>query len=340
MKTLAILTMVLGTGAAVFAMQPQDEAKIREAIRGLGSENFEEREKAAAELRKSGAPALEALKKAADESDDPEVRARAKRLVQEIEKPAKAKSRAPGIRPGMSRLTIRQSNGDTVYAINPEEGEPIEFQRSKDGAVKLTYPDGTGGQAEASAESLEKFLSEQKTLAEKYGISKEGIEYGGTRLSFGARRALPAVPRLDVPELPGMPGWPDLEEFKTLREDLRRAFEELNKSRTFPPDMWERNFFGGEATGRGLQLTPVPGVLRTQLAIPEGQGVVVESVREGSAADAAGLKRHDVILEIDGEKVSGPADVRTHLKRESSVKVLRAGKEQALKPEPGRKKEF
>ncbi|HTF57343.1 MAG TPA: PDZ domain-containing protein [Planctomycetota bacterium] len=340
MKTLTILTMVLGTGVAVFAMQPQDEAKIKEAIRGLGSENFEEREKAATELRKAGAPALEALKKAADESDDPEVRARAKRLVQEIEKPAKQKGRAPGLRSGNARLTIRQANGDVVYTIQPEEGEAIEFRRSTDGAVKLTYPDGKGGKAEASADSLEKFLADQKALAEKYGISKEGIDYGGTRLSFSARRALPAVPRLDVPELPGMPGWPDLEEFKTLREDLRRAFEELNKSRTFMPEMWERNLFGAEATGRGLQLTPVPGVLRSQLAIPEGQGVVVESVREGSAADAAGLKRHDVILEIDGNTVSGPADVRTHLKRESSVKVLRSGKEQTLKPEPGRKKEF
>src|SRR6185295_17276009 len=113
--------------------------------RGLGSENFEEREKAATELRKAGAPALEALKKAADESDDPEVRARAKRLVQEIEKPAKPKTRAPGVRPGVARISIRQSNGDVIYAINPEEGEAIEFQRSKDGAVKLTYPDGRGG---------------------------------------------------------------------------------------------------------------------------------------------------------------------------------------------------
>jgi membrane-associated protease RseP (regulator of RpoE activity) len=340
MKTLAILAMVLGTSVAVFEMQPQDEAKIREAIRGLGSENFEEREKAATELRKAGAPALEALKKAADESDDPEVRARAKRLVQEIEKPAKAKSRAPGLRLGNSRLSIRQTNGDTLYTIQPEEGEAIEFQRSTNGAVKLTYPDGKGGKAEASAESLEKFLTEHKDLAEKYGISKGGIDFGGTRLSFSARRALPAVPRLDVPEIPGIPGMPDLEEFKTLREDLRRAFEELNRSQAFLPELWERNLFGVEAAGRGVQLTPVPGVLRSQLSIPEGQGLVVESVREGSAADAVGLKRHDVILEIDGAKVSGPGDVRTRLKRESSVKVLRGGKEQTLKPEPGRKKEF
>jgi len=340
MKTLAILAMVLGTAAAVFATQAQDEAKVKEAIRGLGSENFEEREKAATELRKAGAPALEALKKAAGESDDPEVRARAKRLVEEIEKPSKAKARAPGFRPGNARIAIRSSNGDIIYAVTPEEGEAIEFRLSKDGAVKLTYPDGKGGRAEASAESLEKFLADQKTLAGKYGISKEGIDYGGTRLSFSARGGFPLVPRLDVPELPGMPGWPDLEEFKTLQEDLRRAFEELNKSRSFRPELWERFPFGAEASGRGVQLSPVPGVLRTQLAIPEGQGVVVESVREGSAAAAAGVKRHDVILEIDGEKVAGPADVRAHLKRESTVKVLRTGKEETLKPEPGRKKEF
>ena len=336
MKALTISVAVLATLAFAF----QDEAKIQDAIRGLGSEDFEVREKAAEDLRKVGTPALEALKKAAEKSDDPEVRVRARKLVQEIEKPAKSRDRSRLYGLKGSRLSIRLSNGDTIYQFQPEEGDAIEFQRSPDGPVKLVYPDGKGGKAEAKAESLEKFLADHKDLAAKYGITKDGIDYGGSRLSFNQKVwTLPAVPRLDVPGVVPMPPFPDTDEFRALREDLRKAFEELQRARGVTPELWG-GFPGFEAVGRGVQLSQVPAVLRSQLAIPEGQGVVVESVREGSAAAAAGIQRHDVLLEIDGHKIAGPADVRAFLKRESTVQVLRGGKEQTLKPEPGRKKEF
>src|SRR5688572_30810950 len=159
MRTLAVI-LTLATSALVLA---QEDPRIQEAIRGLGAESFEDREKATAELKKIGAPAQEALKKAAADSEDPEVRERAKRILDSIAKPPAPPSRRAPARTFTlqgSRIAIRQSGDATVYGLTPTEGDPIEFHRQKDGKVKLVYPDGKGGQAEAQAESVEKFLAD------------------------------------------------------------------------------------------------------------------------------------------------------------------------------------
>jgi hypothetical protein len=329
---------VFASAAALFA---QDEKQVQDAIKGLGSESFEEREKATSDLRKIGAPALAALKKAAADSDDPEVRARAKRLLEEIERAGK-RDPVPGRRPGVVGTVIHKSDKEILYTVSPASGDSITFHKMNDGRVKLEYPDGKGGKASAESDSIDKFVADNKDLAATYGITKEGIEYGGTRMSFTAK--FPELPRLDVPVLP-TPGFKeqDLKELEDLfgkSEELRKAFESFRTWRADPPDQWWRSGAFGVDVVRGAQLGPVPGVLRTQLAIPEGQGVVVESVREGSTAAAAGMKRHDVILEIDGAKVAGPADVRALLKRDSAIKALRGGKEETLQPAPAKKKEY
>jgi hypothetical protein len=337
--TLSILAL-LAAGAAV-AQEPSDEARIKKALEGLGAESFEEREKATSELRKIGTPALDALRKQAEKSSDPEVRVRAKRLVEEIEKGGKKKD--PMRRGGAgARISIRQADGETVYIISSAGGEDaIELRKSSDGKVKLAYPDGKGGKSEASSDSLEKFLSEHKALAEKYGITKDGIDYAGTRLKFGEGfPAFPKVPRLEFPDLPEVPKFPGLDEWRWFDEDLEKTWEEFRRLRPEVPGGWDRRFFGAESVIGGARIGPVPELLRSHLAIPEGQGVVVESVREGTTAAAAGLKRHDVVLEIDGKKVAGPADVRARLTREATLKVLRAGKEEILKPAPAERKSY
>ena len=334
MRTLVVIA-VLASAASLFA---QDEKRILDAIKGLGADSFEEREKATADLKKIGAPALDALKKAADDNGDPEVRVRAKRLVEEIARPPapRKESRLPGQSPAKpgSRVSIRQTKDGTVYSINPPDGDAIEFHRLGEGKVKLVYPGAKDSKAEAEAESIDKFVADNKELAAKYGITKDGIDYGGTKLSFNGLRELPGFPRWRVP-VPMPPQQLDesLKELFKANEELRKAFEQWpGQDRNLPDGWWASPDFFGRQVIRGAQLAPVPDVLRTQLSIPEGQGVVVESVREGSTGAAAGLKKHDVILEIDGQKVTGPADVKALLKRDSKVKALRGGKEQTLQP--------
>jgi hypothetical protein len=341
MKTLVTVIALASSAAILLA---QDEKQIQDAIRGLGSESFEEREKSTADLKKIGAPALEALKKAAASHDDPEVRTRAQRLVDELSKPAPPRKAAPGRGPARkgSVVSIRPTKDGILYSFQPSDGDAVELYRQNEGRVKLTYPDGKGGTSTAESESMDKFLEEHKDVAGKYGITKEGIEYGGSRLSFSMR--LPAwTEPLELPAMPApvpLPEFQEFDDFFSQNEDLRKMFEDLRRLRRIQP--LAPGMFGrpGVEVVRGAQLAPVPDVLRTQLSIPEGQGVVIESVREGSTAAAAGLKRHDVVLEIDGQKVTGPADVRDRLQRDSKVKALRSGKEQMLEPAPPRKKEF
>jgi PDZ domain-containing protein len=238
-----------------------------------------------------------------------------------------------------SRVLIRKTGDSTVYALNPTEGDAIEFHRADGGKVKLVYPDGKGGKAEASAESIEKFVEEQKELAEKYGITQDGIDYGGTKMSFKGIQVFGELPHFRVPAFPPQ-AFKELDDLFAESEELRKAFDDLRRAeRRWLGDRWGQEFFGRDVI-RGAQLAPVPDVLRSQLSIPEGQGVVVEAIREGSTGAAAGLKKHDVILEIDGKKVASPADVRTLLKRDSKVKALRGGKEQTLEPAPAPQKEY
>jgi len=60
----------------------------------------------------------------------------------------------------------------------------------------------------------------------------------------------------------------------------------------------------------GLVTTRAPAVLREQFRLERGAGLVVESVAPGSAAERAGLKRHDVIVSLDGQLLIMPEQFR------------------------------
>ncbi len=70
------------------------------------------------------------------------------------------------------------------------------------------------------------------------------------------------------------------------------------------------------------------------------QGAVIADVQKGSAADKAGLKEGDIVVEIDGKNISGSAELRNEvgLRRVGDtikIKVLREGKVKYLKAELG-----
>ena len=84
-----------------------------------------------------------------------------------------------------------------------------------------------------------------------------------------------------------------------------------------------------------VDLSEVPAYYQQQqLALPEEvtSGVVISQVVRGSAADKAGMKQYDVVVEMDGEKIENAIDLRKHLYNEKQIgdtlqiKVYRAGK--------------
>src|SRR5262245_31063285 len=61
------------------------------------------------------------------------------------------------------------------------------------------------------------------------------------------------------------------------------------------------------ASRLGARLEAPPAALADQLDLPRGQGLLLTEVESDSAAAKAGLKRNDVLLELDGKPV--PRDV-------------------------------
>lgn len=307
MALVAALVLVLGL---------QDQDKIQDLIKKLGSDDFSTREQAAEELKKAGKSARPALQKAAEESEDPEVRQRSKTILEEMakaDKPAPRRVEPPSVpgRPGFgfrgSSVTVRTVNGDSTYTINPGDGSAaITFHKAAAGPVKLDYVD-QGESKTAQAATLEAFLKDHAELARKFGITDEGIDYAGSRVSFKGR----LTPEFPFPRLP------------------------LPQRRVPPPPAPLEDEEEGTAVA-GALLSTVDDSLRAQLDIPEGQGAVVTKVTPGSLAAALGLRKNDVLLEIDGRKITAPEAAKGLILRESSAVVLRKGKKEVL----GQRKDF
>jgi hypothetical protein len=272
--------------AMILSLALQDQDRIQDLIKKLGSDDFTTREQASEDLKKAGKSAREALKKAAEESDDPEVRQRARRSSRIW--PRRRSPRSPPHRPGQgglqgfSGVSVRTVNGDSTYTITPGDGSPaLTFHKAQAGQVKLDYMEG-GEAKSASSVNLDAFLKDHKELAQKYGISEEGIDYGGSRVSFKGQM----FPKFNVPLFPLPSAEP--RPAPPLRSTTRRRARPV----------------------AGALLAPVEDSLRAQLDLPEGQGAVVLEVTPGSLAAALGLKKSDVLLEIDGKKITSPESAK------------------------------
>lgn len=123
------------------------------------------------------------------------------------------------------------------------------------------------------------------------------------------------------------------EEFGERFRDLGRAFKELPELKRFrdwvgPFGEWGQ---ARPAPFLGVQLGPVDPALAAQLGLEEGTGALVNAVVDGSPASKAGIKRHDVIVKIEGETVRGPDDVVKRISERKNgdkikLELIRAGK--------------
>ena len=81
----------------------------------------------------------------------------------------------------------------------------------------------------------------------------------------------------------------------------------------------------------GVSVAPADGVLRSQLRLPEGTGVVVTQVVPNGPAQQAGVEQDDVLLSVNGTPVASGDDLDKVLQSASpdgpalALKVLHAG---------------
>jgi beta-lactamase regulating signal transducer with metallopeptidase domain len=117
------------------------------------------------------------------------------------------------------------------------------------------------------------------------------------------QRVRQQLPPGGLPNMPGMPGFGD-----------RRADARL-----------------------GARVETPSATLIEQMDLPKDQGLVLREVSSDSAADKAGLKAHDILLELNGKpvpsRVEGLTRLMADIKPDAAVEavVLRKGKKETIK---------
>ena len=91
-----------------------------------------------------------------------------------------------------------------------------------------------------------------------------------------------------------------------------------------------------QGTYLGVAMDAIPAVLRAQLNLPEGIGVVVSFVAKGSPAEKAGLKANDVLTQMDDQLIINAEQLQTLIKGKKpgddvSLTYYRQGKEHTAK---------
>lgn len=86
----------------------------------------------------------------------------------------------------------------------------------------------------------------------------------------------------------------------------------------------------------GVQIKPVDATSAKALGLPKPEGAWVQQLVKGGAAEGAGIKEGDVILSVDGRKVTAPNDLQAYIARKHAsdevvVKVWRDGKERDIR---------
>lgn len=132
--------------------------------------------------------------------------------------------------------------------------------------------------SEEQAKQLRQHMEQMRKMMEQ--MRKQSPDVGGLP-------ELPALPGNGIPEFPQFPQF------------------------QFPNGRWGtlNSRFGRHPEPRlGVRLDKPSDTLVDQLDLPKGQGLIVEDVMQDSAAAKAGLKKHDILLELDGKPV--PNDVQ------------------------------
>jgi hypothetical protein len=162
-------------------------------------------------------------------------------------------------------------------------------------------------------------------------------------------------------DLPGFPALPDIEEMlkrmpaldrrqlEHVRKQMEMQRKEMEKTMQLMPGLHRlpQEFpalpgfgrpMGQEQESRlGVHIDRPSATLVDQLDLPREQGVVIGQVMPNSPADKAGLKRHDILLELNGKPVPSKPEEVTKLV--AGIKagtpfdavVLRKGKRETIK---------
>jgi hypothetical protein len=204
----------------------------------------------------------------------------------------------------------------SLQDAEPGRSEPrsssrgMTFQLSPEGKVELTIREKGGSGEPISktyrADSIEEFKKKYPDVAREFRLDRF----------------------LASPDGPSWKGWEE-------GLDLDRFWDERFGT-MFSPWM---NWWPFERPARsrpfGIQIGSVGEAMAAQLDLREGDGLLVREVTEGSPAANAGIRKHDVVLKINGAPVGDSLGFRKELRelREKGfeLEIVRQGKRQTIR---------
>jgi hypothetical protein len=328
---------------------PRTEAArdVLDLIEQLGAEGFRERRAAENELRAMGDKAKDALRSAADEHEDPEVRWRARRLIREVE----------GER---GELTERDGAQDRSELGPDESVEGIErrmdslmrrLERALGGApVPQGRPD-----AHEMLRDLRQQMEELQRDFDSMGRGR-GLGFGpvGGGLFEGMAQRVEIGPdgvRVETRQR-GESGEeetkvyeaPDVESFREKYPEIADRFgigadgpfglrpgrgglqfrfgpgaRTLTPWQGLRPGLddqapqrdWPQPLDQGPGKGQrlGVYVGELAPAVRDYLELEEGVGLMVDEVADEGLARSMGIRPKDIVLDINGDAIGSPSDV-------------------------------
>jgi hypothetical protein len=200
----------------------------------------------------------------------------------------------------------------------PKKEEPKKEEKKPEGDLLPGFPNFEdlfkqlpGGLDEETAKMLRQQLEMNRKLLEQLRKQLPGgalpqLPGGGIMpLPGGGLLPFPQIPRLNLPNI-----------------------GRLNR-------VPARDMMAEPRMGVRLE-RPTPTIV-DQLDLPNNQGLIIEEMKDDAAAAKAGLKKHDIILELDGKPV--PSDPREFTKLVQAIKpdqavdavVMRKSKKETIK---------
>jgi serine protease Do len=188
--------------------------------------------------------------------------------------------------------------GVVIQGISPDLAEEFELESERGALVSKVLPDGPADAAD--------------------------VARGDVIVAFDSE---PVEEWRDLPRLVAMTPIDKTVEVDVIRKGKRKTLS-VKVGEKEPDVPREERHDAPEAPSElGLRLQDITPELARQLGVEDETGVVITSVEPGSPADEAGLRRRDVILEVDREAVGDSGEIRKRLRDadESVLMLIRRG---------------
>ena len=299
--------------------QKPDSKHIEQLIRDLGGDEAK-RESAQHELREIGKPAIPYLKKAAQDEDAERALAARVLLLDIAAKDEKSKGGAPDVR-----------------VMYQDWAKGIDFTKDERGRIILTVPEANSesGKREFKtykADSLDEFKKQYPQIARKYDVDKMASPQEATqemRQEWQRMKERLGLKNGDEWSL-GAP-----EDLDAWMQKEQQRIEKLLKDQ----DDRESANASPESPRFGILIAPVGPALRTQLGLAEGVGLLVYDVEPRTLAEASGVRKFDVLTQLNGHDIKNFSEFRKDLEKALSTDhftlgLIRAGKLEKLEVAP------